>query len=404
MAKNWKCRNFKKCGNLCYHGSRVCKSCLDAARAAEQKRKVAEKDALDRRLAAGRATQLDSLKVENTALRSQVSKQETALAGYRSKTRVEDRLVETIKGVIEASPYVPQIAPFVPKVARGKATAHEMLLLLSDAHYPEVVSPAEAFGLSYNGDICLERLQRVRDVTIRYKDLRASSYPTQKLTVAVNGDMLSGTIHEELEVTNEIPITEALVKMAYALFDMGQAFAEEFPKVEFVVMPGNHPRLEKKPRAKQKWNNWEWVLGKFLEALGRQSKAFDVVVPKNLVHVHPIFNRQIGLTHGDGVKAQSFAGIPWYSMRQRREALQSLLKTLGAPQLDMLCYGHFHQLIYEEGQGCSLVINGSIKGGDEYGISTKYAVQHPVQALLTFHPRHGMTDLSRINLYDGGIA
>jgi hypothetical protein len=39
----------------------------------------------------------------------------------------------------------------------------------------------------------------------------------------------SGHIHEELEVTSELPIGEAMVKMAYALYDMGKAFARRCP-------------------------------------------------------------------------------------------------------------------------------------------------------------------------------
>jgi len=147
---------------------------------------------------------------------------------------------------------------------------------------------------------------------------------------------------------------------------------------------------------KNAWNNWEWVMGKFVQALARDT--FNVIVPKDLVYRHKVFNQTIGLTHGDGVKAQAFAGIPWYSMKQRRDAMQALLKSLGLEQLDLLIYGHFHQLIYEEGSGCSLLINGSIKGYDEYILKTKYSGQIPIQALLTFHPRHGLTDLSRINL------
>jgi predicted phosphodiesterase len=210
--------------------------------------------------------------------------------------------------------------------------------------------------------------------------------------------MLSGNIHEELEVTNELPIGEAMVKMAYALYDMGKAFAQEVPNVEMIVMPGNHPRLERKPRMKNAWNNWEWVMGMFIQALARDQ--FNVIVPKDLVYRHKAFKQVIGLTHGDGVKAQAFAGIPWYSMKQRRDAMQALLKSLGLPQLDLLIYGHFHQLIYEEGSGCGLLINGSIKGYDEFilKLKTKYSGQTPIQALLTFHPRHGLTDLSRINL------
>ena len=111
---------------------------------------------------------------------------------------------------------------------------------------------------------------------------------------------------------------------------------------------------------------------------------------------YEVFERFVGLTHGDGIKVQSFAGIPHYSLQRRRNALQQLLRETGNPQLDLLCYGHFHQMIYDDLAG--FLINGSIKGVDEFGATTRYAFARPTQALVTFHKRHFITDVSRIVL------
>lgn len=379
----------KGCKNMRYRQAKQCQACF-------RKQRAHLRADREKRMAAGQSTPEDMLRDENTELRVRNRSLETAIQTYRTKARAEDRIVEGIMEFIEASPYKPQLRSPAPVIHKPTGNEHEMMALVSDAHYPEKVDPAAAFGVSYNGDICMRRLEYLRDKIIRYRDLRATSYGTRKLTVAVNGDMLSGDIHEELEVTNQMPIGQSLVNMTYALLDMGLAFASSFPEVEFVVMPGNHPRLTKKPRLKDKWNNWEWVMGSFLAGLAKDK--FKVTVPKDLVYVHRIFDQRIGITHGDGVKSASFAGIPFYGLKQRRDAMQGLFKTLGMPQLDMLCYGHFHQLLFEEGAGCSMVINGSIKGGDEYVMATRYSSQAPVQALLTYHPKHGLTDLSRINL------
>lgn len=349
------------------------------------------------RVAAGRPNDLDVVKTENTELRAELTRATGIIRTYQDKHRFEDKLMAEIVGFIEQNPYRPVLVKPSPGIKTdGKATAHEMMANVSDAHFPERVDPSQTFGLDYGADICRRRLEYLRDKVIRYADLRRSAYPVQKLTVNVNGDMLSGDIHEELEVTNEFPMTEAVVKMAYMLFDMGCAFSEVFPSVEFIVMPGNHPRIQKKPRFKQKWNNWEYLMGQFIGALA--GDRFKVTVPKDLVYQFNIFSQRIGVTHGDGQKVQAYAGIPYYGMEKRRTKLQALLKQLNLPQLDLLCYGHFHQMIFEEGQGCSMFINGSIKGGDEYSTGTTYAAQAPVQGLMTFHPRHGLTDLSRINL------
>jgi predicted phosphodiesterase len=309
---------------------------------------------------------------------------------------LEDRLVEGVTTFLKANPsHVHRLAP--AQIKKKHAGVHEMVLLLSDAHFSEFVDPRVAMGILYNEDVSKRRIERVRDVTIRYKQLRETSYPIRKLTVAVLGDMLSGDIHEELEINNENPLPVALVTLAYYLHDMGLSLAKEFGDVEFVFIPGNHPRTTKKMRFKQRTTtNWEYVLGHFVKALAQDS--YKVSVPLSIVPIVKIFDFRLGLHHGDSIKSNSFAGIPFYGMRQRREAVQALLRHLGQPAVDYLAFGHFHMPTVLEGTDATIIINGSIKGGDEYSIGNYFASNDPVQLLLTFHEKHGLTDYSRINL------
>lgn len=309
---------------------------------------------------------------------------------------LEDRIVDGVTRYLQETPtHVHRLAP--AEVKKRHSTAHEMMLLLSDVHFSEVVDPRVAMGLSYNEDIAKHRLERVRDVVIRYKHLRETSYPIQKLTVAVLGDMLSGDIHEELEINNQNPLPVALVTLAYYLHDMGLSLAKEFGDVEFVFVPGNHPRTTKKMRFKQRTTtNWEYVLGHFVKALAGTS--YHVSIPLSIVAIHRVFNWRVGLHHGDSIKSNSFAGIPFYGMRQRREAVQALLRHLGQPAVDFLAFGHFHSPTILEGTDSTIIINGSVKGGDEYSIGNYFGSNDPVQLLLTFHEKHGLTDYSRINL------
>lgn len=309
---------------------------------------------------------------------------------------LEDRLIDSVTDFLKTHPsHAHRLAP--SKVKKTHASVHEMLLLLSDAHFSEVVDPRVAMGLHYNEDVAKRRIERVRDVAIRYKQLRSSSYPIQKLTVAVLGDMLSGDIHEELEVNNQNPLPVALVTLAYYLHDMFVSLAAEFGNVEAIFVPGNHPRTTKKMRFKQRtMTNWEYVLGHMVRALAQDSYKVDV--PLQIVPIFKIFNWRVGLHHGDSIKSNSFAGIPFYGMRQRREAVQALLRHLGQPQVDYLAFGHFHQPTVLEGTDCTIIINGAVKGGDEYSIGNYFSSNDPVQYLLTFHEKHGCTDYSRINL------
>lgn len=291
-----------------------------------------------------------------------------------------------------------KVTPPMPS-GEGKTRAHEFLALMSDAHYGEVVEPSAALGISYNCDIAQRRIEHYRDVIIRYKDLREPAYNIDKLTVAVLGDMLSGEIHEELRVTNEKSVVEQEAEMTNILWDLACDFAEEFPQVEFVVLPGNHPRLYKKPEFKKKWANWEWSMGKGLEKLVEVSPLENVTitVPEAMVYTHKIFDYNIAMTHGDGIKSNSFAGIPFYGMRQRRERLQELLSSRDLERADMFVMGHFHQHLWWGGGDCDILINGAIKGGDEYSIGTFLSAPEPIQVLLEFHPEHGVAAQEHIS-------
>ena len=49
--------------------------------------------------------------------------------------------------------------------------------------------------------------------------------------------------------------------------------------------------------------------------------------------------------------------------------------------------GHWHQLIQLE----RLIVNGSLKGYDEYAYSNNFGFEPPRQALWLTHPEHGLT-------------
>jgi hypothetical protein len=49
--------------------------------------------------------------------------------------------------------------------------------------------------------------------------------------------------------------------------------------------------------------------------------------------------------------------------------------------------GHWHQLI----QLTRLIVNGSLKGYDEYAYSANFPFEVPQQALWLTHPRYGIT-------------
>ena len=349
----------------------------------------------------GEQTEEDRLLEKVDFYKSELKTAQNVIKRYRDRQGVEERIVRAINYALENSEYDQPLGRPVPRDIDPSARAHEFVLMMSDAHYGEWVNPDQAFGIEYNPDIGRRRIQHMRDVTFRYAELREKAYDVQKITVAVLGDMISGVIHEELEVNNEIVMADQVTEMAYLLFNFITDMASVFDAVDMVIIPGNHPRMEKKPRHKGKFNNFEFIMGKMVEGMVNASsddrEDVRVIVPRDLVYVHDVFDRRIGMMHGDGVKSNSFAGIPFYGLRNQREAVQALMSQVGESRIDMFMMGHWHQHLYWQGE-CDILINGSIKGGDEYGISTRLSAPDPVQVLTEWHPEHGLVGQSHITL------
>jgi hypothetical protein len=58
----------------------------------------------------------------------------------------------------------------------------------------------------------------------------------------------------------------------------------------------------------------------------------------------------------------------------------------------MMC-GHWHQYIHLS----RLIVNGSLKGYDEYAYQNNFGFEEPQQALFVVHPRHGITYRMPVN-------
>lgn len=312
---------------------------------------------------------------------------------YESVLDADDRVAQKIIGAMENNPYEP-IFRAGPAPTQGN-DPHTMVALISDAHYGETV---DMYDIRYNMDICERRIEFLTQKIIRFREMNSQDHQINKIVAVFLGDMISGNIHEELAESNESPVSDQLVRMAHLMVDVIGSLSENFPEVEVIVMPGNHPRLTKKPRHKRKYDNLEYIMGEMVKAIVRDIDNVKVIVPKDLIYVHDVEGHKIGFTHGDGYKSTSFAGIPFYGLARKRAAFQEGLKGLGMPPVDMLMMGHFHQLLWWPGRGCDLIVNGSIKGPDEYAFDTMHAGDEAQQALITINRRHGITSFERINL------
>lgn len=284
----------------------------------------------------------------------------------------------------------PKYSPRAIPTSKRKSTQHEFVLDWSDTHAGEVVSLEETGGLNeYNWDIMLKRQDRIREALFSYQDNRP--YPIKKLHIFALGDMLSGNIHGELEATNEIPLAEATVQFGLDGAEWIRSLLERFETIDFAGVVGNHPRAHKKPWAKQGYDNADWTAYHVMATALKNEKRITFDIPKANQHRVIVAENWANLLwHGDGVRS-SMPGIPWGGVSRRVNALRAQYVAGGKP-VDFFHNGHFHMAnAVEQGR---IIVNGSVKGVDEYSLKAFGGGSPPVQVLSTFHPKRALTDVS----------
>jgi hypothetical protein len=325
-------------------------------------------------------------------LRHRVAELESVERKDRKNKVYDERIVAAVEA--EVATRKPRYSPAVIPKSKHSATQHEFFLNWSDLHAGEVVSLEETGGInSYDWDTMLVRQERLREGLFSYQDNRP--YPVQTLRVGALGDMLSGSIHDELVATNEIPMAAATVQLAQDGAEWLESLTERFPHVHFSGVVGNHPRAHKKPWAKQGYDNADWTVYRIMEAILAKNPAITFDIPKSTQHRIIVAEKwPLLLWHGDGVRS-SMPGVPWGGVTRRVTALKAQYAAAGKPVQFFNC-GHFHVACAVEGG--TIILNGSVKGVDEYSIKAFGGGRPAQQVLQTFHPRKGLTDVSMIDL------
>lgn len=329
-----------------------------------------------------------SLRVRRTPAKAAAlaAEERTELLALRAKRDDLERLHQLYRGGLEHVPQPPSWThkPTLPPKCLGTPT-----LFLSDLHWGEVVDPRQINGVnSYDLPIARARLKRIftTALTMLFAHLQPGQYPG--LVLALGGDMVSGNIHEELRETNDASILAVILDLLdHLIAGIDMLLDAGLQHIFVPCVVGNHGRMDKKPRAKGAvQDNYEWILYQLLLRHYAKSKRVTVVPSESLDFVYQLHQTTYLLTHGDQFRGGSgIAGplTPWALGDHRKRKRQNAI----AQPYDYLIFGHFHSLTW----GPNWIVNGSLKGYDEYSYRSNFGFEVPQQALWITHPRHGIT-------------
>lgn len=287
----------------------------------------------------------------------------------------------------------PAVAPVPDWVGSGdlpKKCPGTPVLFISDIHAGEVVKPEEVMGLNkYNWKIMEARLERVFAVAAELlkEHLAHTLYPG--IVVVLGGDIVSGDIHDELKETNERSVYDSIIPMASLLAGHIRGLRKVFKKVRVVGVAGNHGRNTKRPRAKgYVENNADFLIYQLIARFLSDDPAITCEFPKSRDFNFVVAKRRFRLTHGDQFRGGDgmvgpLGPIVRGDAKKRVSAMQ-----MNRPEMlyDTIMVAHFHNTVFLP----HVIVNGSVKGVDEYSMGENFRYEEPSQTLFTVHPKYGI--------------
>jgi len=236
-------------------------------------------------------------------------------------------------------------------------------ILICDTHYGAVQNASEIEGFGqYSPEIAEQRCMKFVNNTINWVKSQRNAYDISNLHVLVCGDLCSGDIHQELQVTNAFPTPVQVIGSARLLASQLTTLAPHFSTitVEYIT-EDNHGRLTKKPQAKEAGlNSYNYLIGEFAKIMTSNQPNITFNIYPQLEVVVKVDTRNYLIMHGHGIRG--WMGIPYYSVE--RKAAKEAMKRMNTQgkRFDKIIMGHFHHPISHP----NYWIGGSTQGTDAY--------------------------------------
>lgn len=317
---------------------------------------------------------------------------------HREETTAE-RVRSQLFGLAEQSPEPPNWVLKASKKSTGVTGIP--VTIWSDWHYGEVVDPDQVEGINeFNVKIFEARFKRLVENTIDLCTQHMTSTDYPGIVVNLGGDMISGNIHEELTETNELQSMPSVMNLAGHIIWGLNALADQFGRVFVPCVAGNHGRNTRRPQAKNMvYTSFDWLLYNIVEShfKSMEDSRVQFYIPNGFDAYYRVYGQRLLLTHGDRIGAKGgdgFIGSIGPILRGTRK--MTLAYGRNGRAIDCVLMGHYHQTVTMR----DVIVNGSIKGYDEWAMSMRFDPEPPTQSLFFIHPKRGRTCWWPVQLED----
>lgn len=318
------------------------------------------------------------------------------LQELRDKKEGKDDIIKELTGrllAVEAENDVfkalkeskPEVTDILPKVSSGKSES-AAVLVWSDWHIEERVYPEQVSNKNtYNLKIANERFLKLLHGGMSWLRIAGRDTQIRTIVLALLGDFITGSIHEDLAESNELPPAEAIHK-AYGMIVSGIKFMLENTErnVSFVIPchSGNHGRMTKDQRiSTESGNSLEYFMYLMLRDYFQTEKRLKFVVQPGYHSYVSFFEGAFDTRFHHGHQMSYQGGVGGISISVNK----AIAQWNKAHSVNLDVFGHFHTRF----DGGNFIANSTLMGYSAYSVSIKASYEPPSQTFFLINREYG---------------
>jgi len=266
----------------------------------------------------------------------------------------------------------------------------QIVLNWSDMHSGETNKSPITGKVTYNEAIQQKELLEYQKGVYRFYELYRKSYNIDTLHIFSLGDMITNDrIFDGQLFEISCCVGEQVQKTIQIMASFINWASQYFPNVVVHHVIGNHGRSSDCYNEPVQ-NNFEYGLGKHLEAIFKDNKRVTINVAENLFYSTKILGHKFLLTHGHMIRGMSLNTI-------EKAAKEFKLLLEGDPH-EVMNIGHFHTALLLPIGKTSLVVNGSFVNDDTFAFVKLRKQSIAQQVMYNVSKKSALHNWQRIEL------
>lgn len=279
-------------------------------------------------------------------------------------------------------PVAEDIEPQEPRTNKTRGVA---ILVASDWHVEEIVTPESVSGLNvFNPDVAERRGKNFFATQARLIKILEPTLDFQQTVLFLGGDFITNNLHEDSAENCALRPMEA-AEFAQDLLASGIAHLldrGEERKLTVICHSGNHGRVTRRIHfAQEHGHSLEYLMYRSLARAFSKDDRVTFITPKSYHSYLNVFGVSVRFHHGHAVMYHG--GIGGITIPVNK----AIAEWDKGRRADVDFFGHFHQYL----DGGKFMANGSLIGYNAYALSIKASPEPPRQTFTVIDEHRGRT-------------